>query len=385
MWWWVVWGKTALVVRLTKLLAERGAVPVPIRLRDAQQTLDFRELGRQRFLADAEGTLLTDADRERVWWELCKNDRVVVLADGLEEALIEGEAEKDRDNHIRLAIRRAEEHSLPLVVASRPHDPVRGMDATIVELEPLSEEAALQYVRGTDPGPDEQRLDWIVETADVVETPLYLHITRELHRGRLMEWVSPSGTDGQLDTRSVDRAELRLRLLDAWTKALEEGYFKQGSRLAAASVRPRLCSWPPWPAWGCSKTASMSGSMSSRMHQCRTPAAPGSVPGMGPGRRRPVWALSHDRYTADGRPPTGGSPKQSSASCRPSGAAGTSAWPRPAGPSWDWSRRLETACGSPTASCRPIWGPGLSMLPWPILPIARAPWRTRVGNSSSPW
>jgi hypothetical protein len=224
-------GKTALIVRLTKLLAERGAVPVPIRLRDAQEILDFRELGRRRFLADAEGALLTDADRERVWWELCKNDRIVVLADGLEEALIEGEAEKDRDNHIRLAIRRAEEHSLPLVVASRPHDPLRGMDATIVELEPLSEEAALQYVRGIDPGPDEQRLDWIVETADVVETPLYLHITRELHRGRLMEWVSPSRTDGQLDTRSVDRAELRLRLLDAWTKALEEGHFKQGLAL----------------------------------------------------------------------------------------------------------------------------------------------------------
>jgi NACHT domain len=225
-------GKTALIVRLTELLAKRGAVPVPVRLRDAQDTLDFRELGRRRFLADAEGALLTDADRERVWWELCKNDRIVVLADGLEEALIEGEAEKDRDNHIRLAIRRAEEHSLPLVVASRPHDPLRGMDATIVELEPLSEEAALQYVRGTDPGPDEQRLDWIVETADVVETPLYLHITRELHRGRLMEWVSASGTDGQLDTRSVDRAELRLRLLDAWTKALEEGYFKQGLALS---------------------------------------------------------------------------------------------------------------------------------------------------------
>jgi NACHT domain len=220
-------GKTALLVRLTPLLAQRGAIPVPVRLRDAQGDLDFRELARRRFLADAEVALLADADRERVWWELCKNDRIVVLADGLEEALIEGDALKDRDNHIRLAIRRSEEHRLPLVVASRPHDPLRGMDATIVELEPLSEEAALQYVRGIDPATDEQRLDWIVETADVVETPLYLHITRELHRGRLMEWVSPTRTGGQLDTRSIDRAELRLRLLDAWTKALEEGHFKQ--------------------------------------------------------------------------------------------------------------------------------------------------------------
>src|SRR6266496_2075794 len=34
-------GKTALLVRLTKLLAERGVVPVPVRLRDAQESLDF--------------------------------------------------------------------------------------------------------------------------------------------------------------------------------------------------------------------------------------------------------------------------------------------------------------------------------------------------------
>jgi NACHT domain len=225
-------GKTALIVQLTKLLAERGAVPVPVRLRDAQDDLDFRELGRRRFLADAEGALLTDADRERVWWELCKNDRIVVLADGLEEALIEGGAEKDRDNLIRLAIRRSDEHGLPLVVASRPHDPLRSMDATIVELEPLSEEAALQYVQGASPGLDEHRLDWVVETADVAETPMYLHITRELHRRKLMEWLSPSRAGGQLDTRSIDRAELRLRLLDAWTKALEEGQFPPGLALS---------------------------------------------------------------------------------------------------------------------------------------------------------
>jgi hypothetical protein len=46
-------GKTALLVRLTKLLADGGAVPVPIGLRNAQETLDFRELARQRFLAEA--------------------------------------------------------------------------------------------------------------------------------------------------------------------------------------------------------------------------------------------------------------------------------------------------------------------------------------------
>jgi len=145
----------------------------------------------------------------------------VVLADGLEEALIDG---KDRDAVIRLAIHRANKDKLPLIVASRPHDPLREMEAAIIDLEPLSEEAALDYIQPTDRGMSERRLDWVVETADVVETPLYLQITRQLHQAALTEYVSTSRDGGQLDTRSVDRAELRLRLLDTWTGALVRGH-----------------------------------------------------------------------------------------------------------------------------------------------------------------
>jgi hypothetical protein len=220
-------GKTALLVRLTQLLAERGAVPVPVRLRDAQD-LDFRELARRRFVADANAALQSDAEGERVWRQLCRNDSVVILADGLEEALIE---DRERDNRIRLAIRQAAENRLPLIIASRPHDPLRDMEATIVELEPLSEEAALEYLqRGS--GEDERRLDWVVETADVAETPLYLQITRQLQRAGLMEHLTARRSSRRLDTRSVDRAELRLRLLETWTQALIDGHFATGVPLS---------------------------------------------------------------------------------------------------------------------------------------------------------
>jgi hypothetical protein len=225
-------GKTALLVRLTKLLAERGAVPVPVRLRDAQGKLDFRELARLRFLAEADAALLSDAEGEKVWRQLCKDDRVVVLADGLEEALIEGEGEKERDTLVRLAVRQANDNRLPLIVASRPHDPLRVMEATIVELEPLSEEAALQYIQQREVGDDEHRLDWIVETADVAETPLYLQITRQLRRLGLLDYVSHRRDDERLDTRSVDRAELRLRLLQTWMEALLNGHFPAGLALS---------------------------------------------------------------------------------------------------------------------------------------------------------
>jgi NACHT domain len=225
-------GKTALLVRLTELLAKRGAVPVPVRLRDAQDQLDFRELARRRFLADADVSLLSDAEGEKVWRQLCRDDRVVVLADGLEEALIEGDAEKERDNRIRLALRRAHQDGLPLVVASRPHDPLRGMEASIVELEPLSEEAALDYIQPVSSPEEEQRLDWIVETADVAETPLYLQVTRQLHRAGLLAYVSPTRDEEWFDIRSVDRAALRFGLLDTYARALVRGHFPSGVPLS---------------------------------------------------------------------------------------------------------------------------------------------------------
>ena len=75
----------------------------------------------------------------------------------------------------------------------------------------------------------ERRLDWIVETADVVET-LYLQITRQLHQAALTEYVSTSRDRGQLTPEGVDRAELRLRLLDTWTGALISGHLHPSRR-----------------------------------------------------------------------------------------------------------------------------------------------------------
>ncbi len=218
-------GKTALLVRLTKLLAERGVVPVPVRLRDAQESLDFRELARTRFVAETNTMSLSNTERETVWRELWRNDEVVVLADGLEEALIEGNARNERDDLIRIAIRQASAQRLPLVITSRPHDSLRDMEAAVVELEPLSEEAALEYVGQWESGEDSRRLGWIVETADVVKAPLYLQITRQLYRAGLIEYVISRRNDRRLDTRSVDREELRLWLLQSWMAALIEGHF----------------------------------------------------------------------------------------------------------------------------------------------------------------
>ena len=221
-------GKTAVLVQLTKLLANANAIPVPVMLREAQSErgLDFRELAKNRFCAGVSGSLLYDGEGERAWRQLLKDDRIVVLADGLEEALIDND---ERNNIIRLAIEQANEQKLPLVIASRPHAPLRSMNATVIELEPLSEEAAFSYLNdGGKPGSSTERLDRIVETAEVTEEPLYLQITRDLHRYGLLEHASSANGRIAVETRNADRTQLRLHLLDTWIDALVEGYFPEG-------------------------------------------------------------------------------------------------------------------------------------------------------------
>lgn len=227
-------GKTAVLVRLTKLLAEHRAIPVPIRLRDARDSLNFGDMAYQRFLSLSEGRLLSTGEAEKVWRQLRKDDKIVVIADGLEEALTEGRAHQDRDNLIRLAIHHARELDLPLVIASRPHDPLRGADATILELEPLSEEAALEYIDQGYPSEDTRRLDWIVETAGLAELPLYLQITRQLCKSGRLDHLSASRSAKKVDTRSPDRSELRLHLLDTWMEALFDGRLMPAVPLSSA-------------------------------------------------------------------------------------------------------------------------------------------------------
>jgi hypothetical protein len=214
-------GKTAVLVRLTELLATRHAVPVPIRLREASKNLDFEELAQRKFMEELSQYLLSKAEGERIWRRLLRDGRIVVLADGLEEALSGENMEYERDNLIRLAISRACEQRLGLIIASRPHDPLRGMKANISDLEPLSEEAALAYIGEGEAGQDELRLDWIIEKAEVAEAPLYMQITRSLYRtGLLMELFQ--GRSAVIDMRSVDRATVRLGLLRAYEKSIIE-------------------------------------------------------------------------------------------------------------------------------------------------------------------
>jgi hypothetical protein len=206
-------GKTAVLVRLTESLARQGAVPVPIRLRDAEKELDFLALARRRFLRDAEPWFVSEAEGDTIWRKLREEDRIVVLADGLEEALITGASERSRDTAIRLAFAEARDRELPLVVTARPHDALRYVDAALLRLEPLSEGAALKFIYG-EGRDDDPNVRLIAERAEVVEAPLYMQLARELHDRGLL---------AKLDTSDTGRLALRIRLLDRWWKAIVAG------------------------------------------------------------------------------------------------------------------------------------------------------------------
>jgi hypothetical protein len=252
-------GKTAVLVRLTKLLAtggkvplrvrvwdalrgrglgdsSAGMIPVPVSLREAQVNLDFSELARARFLASTDAAVLSTADGERIWRQLRQDDKIVVLADGLEEVLLGRDSWNSRDEQIVLALQRANAQRLPLIIASRPHGPLRSIEAVIVELDQLSEEAVLEYVHRADPGEDEYRLEWIVQTASIADNPFYMHIARQLNNAGLIQRPSAHRGDWrgerQLDTRGADRTQLQLRLLQTWEDALVRGYFPPGVALS---------------------------------------------------------------------------------------------------------------------------------------------------------
>ncbi|MFC9930744.1 NACHT domain-containing protein [Streptomyces sp. NPDC127190] len=223
-------GKTAVLVQLTQVLAKKGVLPVPIHLRRIDldgSELNFSEMAKKRFCDLVDPGVISRAQAERIWRQLCMDDKVVVIADGLEEAFSDDDRQAERDGLIRYAIERAEQQGIPLVIASRPHAAVEGTRAAVIDLEPLSDEAALTYLGQQNSGAEGRRLDWIVETAAVAESPLYLQVARQLKQRQLLEHYEGARDRGEMDTRGGDRAGIRLRLLRSWVDALVRGHLRE--------------------------------------------------------------------------------------------------------------------------------------------------------------
>ena len=91
---------------------------------------------------------------------------------------------------------------------------------------------------------NDRRLAWIVETADVVEAPLYLQITRELHVKGLLE-PSTAGQQEVTYTHGADRATLPAGAAADLGRAVIGGHLyedvplNRAERQARSSTPPR--------------------------------------------------------------------------------------------------------------------------------------------------
>jgi hypothetical protein len=225
-------GKTAVLVRLAQRLVKKGAVPVGVRLRDAEKTLDFEALAMAEFMARVQGQLLSGDEGDKVWRKLYCDGRIVILADGLEEALIGHEG---REAVIRRALDRAAEMKVPLVVASRPEAALAGADAAVIRLEPLPTRNAIDYVRDVTrdeaaaEADDTADVPKLASVAEIADRPLFLALARESYRrGRLSAIPLTNRLDAQLklledwEARLLDEDERYPRLrADAREETLE--------------------------------------------------------------------------------------------------------------------------------------------------------------------
>ncbi|MEV4489962.1 NACHT domain-containing protein [Micromonospora coxensis] len=213
-------GKTATLVRLAEMLMATDVVPVGIDLRTVTDPakLNFHQLALEQFQKTIDSQLHSAGEADKVWRRLWLENRIVVLADGLEEVLADSAQPVDRDSVLREAIRGAVRERLPLVVASRPDDPLRGLDALLLQLEPLSIGAALEYVQARSRHPEApHRLDRITElvrAADVPDSPFYLRVISQLHEVDRLDRVGPTDRS---------RSALRWCLLEEWWHAIVAG------------------------------------------------------------------------------------------------------------------------------------------------------------------
>lgn len=216
-------GKTAVLVRLAQLLYEHGAVPVAVALREArtEEDLDFSELAREQFIERVGASILSEDEGDKVWRELCSERLIVVLADGLEEAL-PGLEDEERAKLVQYALDKASDIDLPLVITSRPQPILEELDAAIIRLEPLPAHRVMTYIEESADGPAEG-VEEVVRTAEVMERPLYLKLARAVHQA------------GELPSISCEsRIECRVALLDAWRELLLRGKLE-----SEVSMRPQ--------------------------------------------------------------------------------------------------------------------------------------------------
>jgi hypothetical protein len=233
-------GKTAFLLGLTSYLARRGAVPIPISLRNAEPPLSLRALARTHFLNQIDGQVRSEGEADRIWRSLTAEGSTVVLADGLDEAT-QGMTTEERNSAARATLELARQQRTPMVVTSRQEGAPPDGRYPQYDFAPLSERDALEYIRRRSRPElgathhDEAQVLRVLDMAEVAATPFYLNIIAATSgAGRLiapLEVASP----GKL--RVERRAQARVALLDSYVAAIVDGSLRTDPTLTSDQRR----------------------------------------------------------------------------------------------------------------------------------------------------
>ena len=214
-------GKTTFLLGLAKWLAARGAVPVLVPLHDETPPLDLAALARERFLRAVGGGPFADAAADRLWRQLCLSHRVVILADGLDEAAQSAPTLPLADL-VRPQPARDLGWRLPIAISARPSalaDKARTR-AFDLSVWPLEQDDVIDYLSKA-PDLQGRESERLVELLGLRTEPFYLQV--------LTGALGEPGADELLDqlefvdgSRELARVRLLAYYFDSALKARAE-------------------------------------------------------------------------------------------------------------------------------------------------------------------
>jgi hypothetical protein len=227
-------GKTTCLLGLAAWLAQRGAVPVLVSLTGLTPPLDLPSLAKPLFLRILDAS---DAQGDRLWRELSRAGRIVILADGLEDTAVGATAVDPRQLEGGPRVRRGP----PVVFASRPAAVPSGNRVPPFRLEELPVDSVVRNLEKCARAGRVKVIDSVSARAVARE----LAMSREpFYLGLLVTVVGGLSVEGgqtlieDLRGKGVQRA--RKELLDAYFERLELGEIRKDARVDRAHRKDAL-------------------------------------------------------------------------------------------------------------------------------------------------
>lgn len=204
-------GGTTFLTGLAEHLARNeGLLPVAIELSEVTEApVHIERIARARFLREVDAMLRSDAQGDRLWRRLLREREVVILIDGLDEALLDRRP-SERAEAMEVALREADENGLIMVATASSAPPAyASLCLESFTPDPLSPDEIRGYLGKHTAQPDSERIErataWAM-SSPARSNPVYL---RMIARGD----VEPAPDTGELEDEQA-----LARLIDSYVE-----------------------------------------------------------------------------------------------------------------------------------------------------------------------